>query len=578
MGAQDRFLKLVLAGHVDHGKSSVIGRLLYDTRSFPQGAVDKVRRIAGETGKRFEFAYLLDAFEEEQKQGITIDTTRLRFHTAKRGYVIIDAPGHKEFLRNMISGAADADAAFLVVDAARGVEEQSRRHASMLSLLGIRQVCVIANKMDLVDYAEDAYLKVKEDMGAFLETLGLRGGSCIPLSALEGVNVLGGSDKLPWYRGRSLIETLDALAGAPDFEQSVLRLPVQDVYKFDARRIIAGRLESGLLRVGDLVAVYPGGRRTRVESMPFWPGEGKSEAVAGESVGITVADEFFNRRGEVICHVSDPPPVTRVFRASLFWMGKTPLIRGREYKLKIATQAVPARVRDILRVVDAACIDDSHADAAHAGAAPGPARSQAGVTLQRMKGEAGMATGLAREQAGAGDVAEVGVNDVAEVIIAARVPLALDLFSTCRATGRFVLVDGYDVAGGGIVTCIEFEADKFCGFVQGEIKVPCDLFEEYFYSLDEQAVNKHSARAEVYSVGDLLPLRGESFSYPEFFDIVSLPDDAAIRVRSGRIAEILPLAAYRYEGLPLVNGRGFAVRVRSGRDWQRCLGDYSPNA
>ncbi|MDR0881867.1 MAG: 50S ribosome-binding GTPase, partial [Candidatus Adiutrix sp.] len=222
-------LSLVVAGHVDHGKSSVIGRLFYDTGSLPQGAIDKVRRIAKETGKDFEFAYLLDAFEEEQKQGITIDTTRLQFHTAKRDYVIIDAPGHKEFLKNMISGAADAEAAFLVIDAGRGVEEQSKRHAYMLSLLGIRQLCVIVNKLDLVNYDEAVYRRIRKDMDEFLESIGLSAQAYIPLSALRGENVLNKSAKLPWYQGLSLIEALDDLAKERGLEESTLRFPVQEV-------------------------------------------------------------------------------------------------------------------------------------------------------------------------------------------------------------------------------------------------------------------------------------------------------------------------------------------------------------
>ena len=250
-------LRIVVVGHVDHGKSTVIGRLLYDTESLPEGAVDKVRRIAKETGKPFEYAYLLDAFEEEQKQGITIDTTQIQFATAKREYVIIDAPGHKEFLKNMISGAANANAAMLIVDAQQGVQEQSRRHGYMLSLLGIRKVYVIINKMDLVGYSENVFRQVADDMKDFLEGLDVHPLNYIPVSGFLGDNIASKSDNMPWYAGVNLLDSLDLLEGETGITDKALRLPIQDVFKFDERRIIAGRVESGQLNVGDEIAIYP---------------------------------------------------------------------------------------------------------------------------------------------------------------------------------------------------------------------------------------------------------------------------------------------------------------------------------
>ncbi|MDR1677011.1 MAG: 50S ribosome-binding GTPase, partial [Deltaproteobacteria bacterium] len=308
-------LRLVFTGHVDHGKSTVIGRLLYDTGALPQGTVDKIKRISAETGKHFEFAYLLDAFEEEQKQGITIDTTQLQFKTERRDYVIIDAPGHKEFLKNMISGASDAEAAFLVVDAERGVEEQSRRHAHMLSLLGVRQIGVIVNKMDLVNYRKSTFEEIINDLKKFFSNLGIANDLSIPLSAIEGENVVRASDKLSWYNGPSLIEALDDLKKAPDQEKS-LRLPIQDVYKFDDRRILAGRIESGRVEVGDKIMISPGGKVTKVVALAAWLDRDlKDSAGYGESVGLIVEDEFFNRRGEVISLPDNPPKVVDRFKA-----------------------------------------------------------------------------------------------------------------------------------------------------------------------------------------------------------------------------------------------------------------------
>ncbi|MBE6084699.1 MAG: sulfate adenylyltransferase [Selenomonas ruminantium] len=413
-------LNIVVVGHVDHGKSTVIGRLLYDTDSLPQGAIDKVEKIAHDTGKAFEYAYLLDAFEEEQQQGITIDTTRIQFSTQKRDYVIIDAPGHKEFLKNMISGAAGAEAALLIVDGKQGVQEQSRRHAYMLSLLGIKKVYVLVNKMDLADYAETAFVKIKHDMGAFLAELGIYPLKYIPVSGLQGDNIASKSAQMPWYQGEPLLEALDLLEGEQAAVDRALRLPIQDVYKFDSRRIIAGRIEAGQLAVGDEIAIYPGGRKTKVVAFPYWQAKDQcTQAFAGASTGIQVADEFFNQRGEIITRAGDTPPLTgKRLRVSLFWLGKKPLQLNRRYKLKLGTQEVEAQVESIEKLIDASSLDQRAADT----------------------------------------VKEIRLNDVAEVILKLKEEIAFDRFQDYQATGRFVLVDGYDVAGGGIVLAAEKEA------------------------------------------------------------------------------------------------------------------------
>ena len=352
-------LKIVFVGHVDHGKSTIVGRLLYDTHSLPQGVVDKVQRIADETGKDFEFAYLLDAFAEERQQGITIDMTQIRFATAKKNYLIIDAPGHKEFLKNMISGAANANAAFLVIDAAAGVQEQSRRHAYLLSLLGIKKIFVIVNKMDLVNYSEQRFRAVVSDIQNFLAPLGVTPEKYIPVSGFVGDNVTARSENLSWYGGDTLIDALDLIDGVAENLAAPLRLPIQDVYKFDERRIIAGRIESGALKVGDRIKIFPDGRETVITEIASWlDRDKKNSAGAGESVGIIVRDEFFNKRGEIITLAdSAPPKISNRVRASVFWMGKNPLEANKTYKLKLATAEVEAAVEKIIRTVDAATLD-----------------------------------------------------------------------------------------------------------------------------------------------------------------------------------------------------------------------------
>ena len=401
-------LKIVFVGHVDHGKSTIIGRLLYETHSLPQGIINKVQRIADETGKNFEYAYLLDAFAEERQQGITIDMTQIQFSTEKRDYLIIDAPGHKEFLKNMISGAANANAAFLVIDAAAGVQEQSRRHAYLLSLLGISKIYVIVNKMDLVNYSEKRFNEVVNEMKKFLESLNVKPKEFIPISGFIGDNVTIKSEKLSWYNGETLIKTLDLIENDENIKNQSLRLPIQDVYKFDDRRIIAGRIESGNLKIGDKIKIYPEGRETKIIEIAYWlEKDKKNKAIAGESVGIIVEDEFFNKRGEIITKIDDKSPnISNRLRASVFWLGKNPLTIGKKYKLKLATSEIEAEVEKILRVVDASSLESNN-------------------SAQKLK-----------------------INDIGEIIFKLKKKLAFDNFGEYQATGRFVLVEGYDVSGG----------------------------------------------------------------------------------------------------------------------------------
>jgi len=410
-------LKIVVVGHVDHGKSTVIGRVLYDTKSVPEGKINRIIENCKEKGKPFEYAYLLDAFEEEQKQGITIDTTQIQFSTEKRDYVIIDAPGHKEFLKNMISGAANAEAALLIIDAYEGVQEQSRRHGYILSLLGIKKVYVVVNKMDLIDYSFKKFNQIKNELDEFLGILNVYPLEYIPVSAFYGENITKKPDNMPWFTGDNLLSSIDNIEKEKEIKDKPLRLPIQDVYKFDHRRIIAGRIESGELSVGDEVLISPYNKITRIKSIENWPDNNKLDRItSGKSVGITFEDEFFNKRGEFISKVDNPPKVSNLFKINLFWMGKCALVKGKRYKLKLVTEEVECEVISIDKVVDATSLDI-----------------------------------LTESQ-------EVKTNDVAELTIKTKQKISFDLFRDNQNTGRVVLVDGYDVCGGGII-CGEIKSD-----------------------------------------------------------------------------------------------------------------------
>ena len=406
-----RLLRLVIVGHVDHGKSTLVGRLLSDTGTLPEGRLEFIRDICKQQGKEFEFAFLLDALEEEQEQGITIDTSQIFFSTAQRKYVIIDAPGHKEFLKNMVTGAADAEAALLMIDANEGVQEQSRRHGYILKLLGLTQVAVVINKMDLVGYDENVYNKIRTEYTTFLHSLGVEAQEFIPVSAKLGVNIASLKDEMPWYKGPTVLNMVDQFEKKPPPDHLPFRFPVQDVYKFDERRIIAGRVESGKLKSGDRVIFSPSNKQAVVKSIEAWSvPEQPNVATSSESIGFTLDEQIFVERGDVCSLMDQLPIVSTTFDANVFWMGKRNLEKGRKFTLKLNTQEVECEVVDFKKAIDASTLET--------------------LTNQDY----------------------IAKNDVAELTLKTRTPVAFDLFGSIATTGRFVLVDEFDVCGGGIIT------------------------------------------------------------------------------------------------------------------------------
>ncbi len=404
-------MKLVIVGHVDHGKSTLVGRLMADTDSLPLGRLDFVKEICDKQGKSFEFAFLLDALEEEQKQGITIDTSQVFFTTKKRSYVLIDAPGHKEFLKNMVTGAASAEVALLLIDAVEGVQEQSRRHGYILKLLGLKQIAVVINKMDLVDYDPEVYYNIKSEYAAFLASMGVEAEEYIPVSAKLGVNIAKRDDEMTWYKGPTVLEMLDQFKEQEPQTHLPLRLPVQDVYKFDERRILAGRLEAGQIKVGDRLVFSPSNKKGVVQSIEAWSvPEAPTTAVASQSIGFTLEEQIFVERGEMASLVDSPPIVSTTFDANVFWMGNKHLEKGKTYTIKLTTQNVECEVIEFKKAIDASTLE----------------------TLPNQE--------------------YIAKNDVAELTLKTKQPVAFDLFGTVQETGRFVLVDGYDVCGGGIIT------------------------------------------------------------------------------------------------------------------------------
>ncbi len=417
MSTHSESLKVAIVGHVDHGKSTLVGRLFHDTGSLPEGKFEAIQAMCERRGMPFEWAFLMDALQAERDQGVTIDTTQIWFRTDKRGYVIIDAPGHKEFLKNMVTGAAASDAALLLIDADEGIREQSRRHGYLLHLLGVAQVMVVVNKMDLIAYDRDRYEAIERDYRDYLAGIGVQATRFIPVSAREGDNIATPSAAMPWYQGPTVLQSLDEFEVVTQPDDLPLRFPVQDVYRFDERRIIAGRIETGTLRVGDTLLFSPANRTGKVKSIEAWSVPAQpSQASAGQSIGITLEEQIFVEQGDVASHEVDPPIESDVFRARLFWLGARDLVVGNRYTMKLNTMDAGVVVQSIERVIDTGDLSAREAKA-------------------------------------------VARNDVAEITLRADGMLALDDFNNSPLTGRFVLVDDYNIAGGGIIS-MEGYADQ----------------------------------------------------------------------------------------------------------------------
>jgi bifunctional enzyme CysN/CysC len=407
-------MDIVVIGHVDHGKSTLVGRLLADTGSLPEGKLEQVKQACRRNAKPFEYAFLLDALKDEQAQGITIDSARCFFHTATREYIIIDAPGHIEFLKNMISGAARAEAGLLVIDVAEGVRENSRRHGYLMSMLGIRQIAVCVNKMDLVGYRQDAFQAVRDEYGQFLAKIGLRAMAFIPISAREGDNVARRSQPMSWHTGPTILDLLDTLQKEPSPVDKPLRLPVQDIYKFteqeDDRRIIAGRIVTGRLHVGDEVVFLPSAKRSRIQSVETFPSSVRREAQAGESTGVTLQTQVYVKPGELMVRADEPAPRSSTkLDANLFWLSPNPMVMGKRYKLKLHATRAAAYLTAVHTVIDASDL-----------------------------------TTVANRR-------QIERHDVAHVTLETLKPVACDPALEIPQTGRFVIIDDYEIAGGGVI-------------------------------------------------------------------------------------------------------------------------------
>jgi sulfate adenylyltransferase large subunit/phosphoadenylyl-sulfate reductase (thioredoxin) len=412
-------VRVVIAGHVDHGKSTLIGRLLHETNSLPDGKLDSLKAVSDRRGVPFEWSFLLDALQTERDQGITLDTSQIRFRTASRDVVLIDAPGHAEFLRNMITGAAQADAAVLVVDATEGLRDQTRRHCYLLHLLGIAQVAVVINKMDRVGFDQTRFLELEAEIVDHFTGLGLTATAIVPISARHGDGVERRTASLAWYAGPTLLEVLDSFSSAKPLTELPLRIPVQAVYKFDDRRIVAGRVETGRLNVGDEIAIMPRGITARVQSIEAWPEPAEAQppqaARAGRSVGFTLDRQVFVDRGDIISAVAAPAETATRLRARVFWLHEQPLAVGGTIGIRVGMAERRGTIVAIKNAVDPGALVPTEVEA------------------------------IAR-------------NHVGEIELTLAPPIAADRYAANPRTGRLVLDLGGRIAGGGLILALGDDA------------------------------------------------------------------------------------------------------------------------
>jgi len=456
-GTTRPLVRIVIVGHVDHGKSTLVGRLLHETGSLPEGKLEMLKAVSARRGMPFEWSFLLDALQTERDQGITIDTTQISFRTRARDVVLIDAPGHAEFLRNMITGASQADGAVLIIDALEGVRDQTRRHGYLLHLLGIRQVAVVVNKMDRVDFSQARFKDISDEISAHLTGLGVTPTAVIPISARDGDGVAERTARIAWYKGPTVVEALDGLEPARPLATLPLRMPVQAIYKFDDRRIVAGRIESGGLKAGDEIVIMPAGKLARIKTVEGWPVTPvNAPQGAGRSVGITLDRELFIERGDVIGHVGSAPRDTRRIRARIFWLHDKPLTEGASILVRIGTRESRARVVAIDKAVD-----------------PGELSSVETKTIGR--------------------------NHVGEIDIALAHPVAADPTTDNPRTGRLVIEVNGRIAGGGLVLSVN----------AGERAIPVDIVPvESALRPDERSARYRHSGAVLWLTG--LPGSGKS--------------------------------------------------------------------
>lgn len=530
-------LKFITCGSVDDGKSTLIGHILYDSKLLyadQEKALELDSKVGSRNGK-IDYSLLLDGLMAEREQGITIDVAYRYFTTDNRSFIVADTPGHEEYTRNMAVGASFADLAVILIDASQGVLVQTRRHARICSLMGIKYFVFAVNKMDLVKYDKATFDKITDQINELKAELNLENVVIIPLSATEGDNVTVKSDNIPWYDGKTLLDYLETVDIKSSDNEKGFYMPVQRVCRPDHTfRGFQGQIESGEISVGDEITTLPSNEKAKVKQILVVDKDSKTAKV-GQPATITLNKEVDVSRGCVLTKDSEIG-VYKKLRASLLWMDDNTLTEGTDYLVKLGTKTIPAIVTKIEYAVDV----------------------NTGEHIQKD---------------------ELNKNEIALCDILLTEPIVVDKFDNHKTLGELILIDRVTnmTSACGVVEETLEKADygsHKASFKKGEVEARGDIFEEFYYDSASQNVLKYQPVNNTYSVGDTIPTVGDSYNYPESFDIIILRDSVAVKVRDKKITEIIPTSEYQYGNVPVVNGRGFEVNASSDEDIKSFLAEY----
>lgn len=530
-------LKFITCGSVDDGKSTLIGHILYDAKLI-YADQEKALELDSKVGSRsgdIDYSLLLDGLMAEREQGITIDVAYRYFTTDNRSFIVADTPGHEEYTRNMAVGASFADLAVILIDASQGVLVQTRRHARICKLMGIRHFVFAVNKMDLVKYSKSRFDEIVKQIEELKNELLLDDIYIIPLSATEGDNVTVKSENIPWYNGVPLLQYLETVDVDSSEEEEGFYLPVQRVCRPDHTfRGFQGQIESGSISIGDEIVTLPSNEKAHVKQILMTDKDVKT-AFKGQPVTITLDKEVDVSRGCVITKDTNLASYQEL-TASILWMDDEQLTAGKDYLVKLGTKTISGIVSEIKYAVDVNTGKHIPADS-------------------------------------------LTKNGIAVCTILLAEPIAVDLFSKHKTLGELILIDRVSnmTSACGVVDSVEEKADdaKKASFVLGSLEARGDIFEEFFYDTPSLNVLKYQPVKETYTKGDTIPVEGESYKYPDSFDIIVLRDSVAVKVRDRKITDIVPTSEYSYGGVPVVNGRGFEVLADSNEKIQQFLSEYS---
>ena len=530
-------LKFITCGSVDDGKSTLIGHILYDAKLI-YADQEKALELDSKVGSRsgdIDYSLLLDGLMAEREQGITIDVAYRYFTTDNRSFIVADTPGHEEYTRNMAVGASFADLAVILIDASQGVLVQTRRHARICKLMGIRHFVFAVNKMDLVKYSKSRFDEIVKQIEELKNELLLDDIYIIPLSATEGDNVTVKSENIPWYNGVPLLQYLETVDVDSSEEEEGFYLPVQRVCRPDHTfRGFQGQIESGSISIGDEIVTLPSNEKAHVKQILMTDKDVKT-AFKGQPVTITLDKEVDVSRGCVITKDTNLASYQEL-TASILWMDDEQLTAGKDYLVKLGTKTISGIVSEIKYAVDVNTGEHIPADS-------------------------------------------LTKNGIAVCTILLAEPISVDLFSKHKTLGELILIDRVSnmTSACGVVDSVEEKADdaKKASFVLGSLEARGDIFEEFFYDTSSLNVLKYQPVKETYTKGDTIPVEGESYKYPDSFDIIVLRDSVAVKVRDRKITDIVPTSEYSYSGVPVVNGRGFEVLADSNEKIQQFLSEYS---